>query len=94
MFCRKMSKTNIDLELLITLIESEPIIWDKTLENYKDTNLRTAAWREVCTVLREDFQEMEEKERQSYGKFLFISFILILHHLATVQLPLQKQNNL
>jgi hypothetical protein len=59
----KMSQTNIDPELLITLIESRPIIWDKTLENYKDTNLRTAAWREVCIVLREDFQEMEERER-------------------------------
>ncbi|GBP95896.1 hypothetical protein EVAR_102373_1 [Eumeta japonica] len=36
------------------------------LENYKDTNLRTAAWREVCVILREDFQEMEKKERQGY----------------------------
>ncbi|GBP66362.1 hypothetical protein EVAR_88472_1 [Eumeta japonica] len=65
-----MSQTNIDPELLITLIESRPVIWDKRLENYKDTNLRNAAWREVCIVLREDFQEIEEKERQSYAKIV------------------------
>ncbi|XP_060800955.1 uncharacterized protein LOC132901888 [Amyelois transitella] len=65
-----MSQTNIDPELLITLIEIRPILWDKTLENYKDNNLRTAAWREVCIVLREDFQELEEKERQSYAKMV------------------------
>lgn len=67
-----MSQTNIDLEILITLIENRPILWDKTLENYKENNLRTAAWREVCIVLREDFKELEEKERQSYGKFLYL----------------------
>ncbi|GBP53303.1 Mitochondrial 2-oxodicarboxylate carrier [Eumeta japonica] len=67
-FCRQMLQTNIDPGLLITLKESRPIIWDKTLENYKDTNLRTAAWREVCIVLREDFQEMEEKESQIYDE--------------------------
>lgn len=89
-----MSQTNIDPELLITLIEIRPILWDKTLENDKDNNLRTAAWCEVCIVLREDFLVVEEKE--SYGKFLylFISFILVLLLPAKVQLPLQKQNNL
>lgn len=61
----------IDVELLISLIENRPVIWDKTLETYKDKNMRSAAWREVCNALKEDFEGMEEYKRQDYGKFLF-----------------------
>lgn len=78
-----MSQTNIDPELLITLIEIRPILWDKTLENYKDNNMRTAAWREVCIALKEDFQELEEKERQSYGKFLYLFIYFVYPCIAS-----------
>ncbi|KAF9406028.1 hypothetical protein HW555_013446, partial [Spodoptera exigua] len=44
------------------------VLWDKTLEIYKDKNLRTAGWREICIILNEDFEEMEEKNRQDYAK--------------------------
>lgn len=68
-----MPQTIIEPELLISLIENRPIIWDRTLETYKDKNMRAAAWREVCNILKEDFERMEEKERQNYGKSLLKS---------------------
>lgn len=65
-----MTTKNINVENLISLVQNRPVLWDKTLEIYKDKNLRTAGWREICIILNEDFEEMEEKNRQDYGKFI------------------------
>lgn len=65
-----MTTKNINVENLISLVQNRPVLWDKTLEIYKDKNLRTAGWREICINLNEDFEEMEEKNRQDYGKFV------------------------
>lgn len=65
-----MTTKNINVENLISLVQNRPVLLDKTLEIYKDKNLRTAGWREICIILNEDFEEMEEKNRQDYGKFV------------------------
>jgi hypothetical protein len=38
-------------ELLITLVEERPAIWDKTLDCYKDKKLKESAWRGTCVIL-------------------------------------------
>lgn len=65
----------INTELLISLIEERPAIWDKTLNIYKDKNIKESAWREICVILKEGFEEKEQKERQEFGKFLLIYLI-------------------
>jgi hypothetical protein len=61
----------IDQEVLINCVEIRPVVWDKTLEIYKDKIAKAAAWREICVILKEDFEAMEQKERQDFGKYLF-----------------------
>lgn len=61
----------VEQEVLINCVESRPVLWDKTLEIYKDKIAKTAAWREICGILKEDFEAMEQKERQEFGKYLF-----------------------
>ncbi|XP_026744341.1 uncharacterized protein LOC113505729 [Trichoplusia ni] len=57
----------VEQEVLINCVESRPVLWDKTLEIYKDKIAKTAAWREICGILKEDFEAMEQKERQEFG---------------------------
>jgi len=59
----------IDTEFLISLTEERPVIWDKTLDLYKDKNLKESAWEEICVILNTDFEELEQKQRQNFGKF-------------------------
>lgn len=59
----------ISTELLIILVEERPAIWDKTLDSYKDKKLKESAWREICVTLKENFEELEQKQRQDFGKF-------------------------
>ncbi|XP_069359086.1 uncharacterized protein [Maniola hyperantus] len=57
-------------EILISLIEKRPVLWDKTLNIYKDKVAKAAAWREICVILMEDFEKLEQEERQEFGKFV------------------------
>ncbi|CAL1272148.1 unnamed protein product [Larinioides sclopetarius] len=58
----------IDNEFLISLIQERPVLWDKTLEIYRDRTATENAWREVCREIRDDFERLEEKERKNFGK--------------------------
>ncbi|XP_063630230.1 uncharacterized protein LOC134801560 [Cydia splendana] len=60
----------IDKELLISLMEQRPVLWDKTLDKYKDKTASTASWREICVILNKDFEDMEQKQRQEFGKYV------------------------
>ncbi|KOB75387.1 Uncharacterized protein OBRU01_07634 [Operophtera brumata] len=57
---------DIQAETLITLVQERPVLWDKTEDVYKDKNLKLAAWREVCLILKPNFDELDEKERKQY----------------------------
>ncbi|CAG5007173.1 unnamed protein product [Parnassius apollo] len=59
---------NIQAETLITLVQERPVLWDMTEDVYKDKNLKLAAWREVCLILKPNFDKLDEKERKQYGK--------------------------
>jgi hypothetical protein len=43
---------NIDADFLISLIEARPVLWDKTLDVFKDRIATRNAWLEVCVALK------------------------------------------
>lgn len=58
----------IDLELLITLVQQQPVIWDKTIKEYKDRTLTRNAWIDIFKQLNDTFEDMEPDEKTNYGK--------------------------
>jgi hypothetical protein len=60
--------TEVDIEILISLVESKPALWDKTAEIYKDRNETKKAWVEVCSALTDGFEEWSDNEKNSFGK--------------------------
>lgn len=65
----------IDVDLLITLVQERPVIWDKSLEEYKYKNLTLKAWEEICGSLNDDFENLDETNKKKYGKY-YISLFL------------------
>ncbi|KAI5725753.1 hypothetical protein M8J77_019743 [Diaphorina citri] len=61
---------NIDKELLISMVEARPALWDKQSGDFKDKHLKIDCWKAVCLSLNEDFDILEEKQRQEYGKLV------------------------
>lgn len=59
----------IDAEVLISLVEAKPVLWDKTLDVYKDRNATRKAWEEVCLAINPEFENISETEKNSLGKY-------------------------
>ncbi|XP_054275338.1 uncharacterized protein LOC128996970 [Macrosteles quadrilineatus] len=58
----------IDNELLIHLVQERPVLWDKTIDTFKDRNATRSAWREVCLQFRNDFDELEDNKKNAVCK--------------------------
>ncbi|KAL1509387.1 hypothetical protein ABEB36_004139 [Hypothenemus hampei] len=60
----------IDNELLIALVEERPILWDRTLEDYNNRFKALDAWKEICAIMKDGFDEISEKEQDEIGRFI------------------------
>nr|CAH7747850.1 unnamed protein product [Callosobruchus chinensis] len=63
-----MGECDIEIELMITLVQEQPIIWDRTHELYKHKNETAKAWREICSILVEEFNTADEHEKTQICK--------------------------
>ena len=57
-----MGDFEFDIELVISLVEARPVLWDKTDDIYKDRNETKKAWREVCICLKKEFEALDVKK--------------------------------
>ena len=73
-------ESEIDIDLLISLVEMKPVLWDKTLEDYKSRNLTTNAWRDVCCGLYKEFENLNEKEKNEFGNLQNIYFCFTISY--------------
>ena len=62
----KMS-SNYDTVTLIELVESRPCLWDKISEEFKDQELKSKLWLEVCSFLELNFLQLDRKEQMNVG---------------------------
>jgi len=44
---------DIGIEMLISLVENKPVLWDKTSESYKNKQLNFTAWKEICKTIHD-----------------------------------------
>jgi hypothetical protein len=63
-----MGDCEFDIDLLMTLVEAMPVLWDKMDDIYKDRNEMKKAWREVCICLQEDFKALEDVQKNAFGE--------------------------
>lgn len=64
------SQFTMDIDLLISPIESRPVLWDKTSNMYKDRNETKKEWKKVCTELNSDFNNYND-EKNKYDKLAY-----------------------
>ena len=53
-----MGDFDFGIELLISLVEMRPVLWDKTDDMYKYRNETKNARTEVCICLQENFESL------------------------------------
>ena len=65
----KMGNFESDIDLLTSLVEARPMLWDKTDDIYKDRNETKKAWREVCICLQEDFEVLGDVQKNVFVEY-------------------------
>lgn len=73
------SKIDIDffeVDLLISLIENRPILWDKTLNKFPNHNEKRKVWWKVFGLMKPEFEEFDHRKQKLIGEFL-ICYLLI-----------------
>ncbi|XP_050515313.1 uncharacterized protein LOC126890432 [Diabrotica virgifera virgifera] len=60
----------INPEDLIPLVQERGVLWDKTLDSYKEKPLKVSAWQEICCQLIPDYEDLDERERRACGKLV------------------------
>lgn len=61
---------DLDLDFLISLVEARPVLWDKSKEDYKNKNLKTEGWKDVCLNIFPSFDSMDNKEKTKLGEYI------------------------
>jgi hypothetical protein len=52
-----------DTDLLISLVEARPVLWEKTNDIYNNKKETKRAWREFCICLQEDFEVLGDVQK-------------------------------
>lgn len=64
-----MSDTDaISVSQLISLVRERPVLWDRQREVYKNRKLTKKAWAEICELLVDNYEELDEHHKKSLGK--------------------------
>ncbi|CAH1979196.1 unnamed protein product [Acanthoscelides obtectus] len=61
-------KMDINQEVLITLVQERPVIWDKTIEGYKNKRLKFDCWKEIFVQLNPAFEDLSGEEKNTFGQ--------------------------
>lgn len=59
----------INNDLLIPLVEARPVLWNKTVEDYKSRSMTAIAWRQVCGELHPDFKALSDRQKTEYSEW-------------------------
>ncbi|MPC94368.1 hypothetical protein E2C01_089535 [Portunus trituberculatus] len=59
-------EAEIDPELLISLVQERPTVWDKSREDYKSRTRTTKCWREVYIQLNPNFENLSKADKDKY----------------------------
>ena len=61
---------------LIELVQSRPYLWDTTSEEFKDRELKSKPWLEVCFFLELNVLQLDRKEQIKFAKYYKLIFIM------------------
>jgi hypothetical protein len=67
-----MGDLELDIEFLISLVETSLVLWYKKDYIVKDRIEKQKVWREVCVCLQEDFEALRDVKKK-----LLVSIALI-----------------
>lgn len=73
----QLDEFKMDVELFIIEIQNRPILWDQTIREYSNRNLKKQAWEKICDLFVEDFAVKTVKQKNEAGKQNIILYLYV-----------------
>ncbi len=55
--------SDVDIDQLISLVQSRPVLWDKTDEKYKDKFKTQEAWKTLSFEINANYEECDDNKK-------------------------------
>lgn len=68
-FVKMSGLPDVDVDRMISSVQSKPVLWDKTSEKYKDKFKTQEAWKEVYEEISKDYGELDDTKKIEFGKY-------------------------
>lgn len=68
-------RMSFDTERFIVEIQNRPCLWDSSISDYSNRNLKISCWDELVNLFKEK-DEMTVQEKKQFGKYIFINLTL------------------
>ncbi|KAF5286021.1 hypothetical protein FQR65_LT13018 [Abscondita terminalis] len=72
LFVKMSGLPDVDVDRMISSVQSKPVLWDKTSEKYKDKFKTQEAWKEVCEEISNDYGELDDTKKIEFGILRFL----------------------
>lgn len=70
-FSGKMSKKPFcDPEVVISLVEKKPVLWNKLSSTYKHKELTRVAWQDICRSIHTGYDQLNREQQFEFCKYL------------------------
>lgn len=60
--------SDVDIDLLISLVQERPCLWDSSDEGYKDKFIKQDSWKSICENIYENYNEKDATTKSKLGK--------------------------
>lgn len=66
--------SDFDIDLFISLVRERPCLWDTSNETYKDKFIKQEAWKTICEIIYDNYNEKDAIEKSKLGKLCILFF--------------------
>lgn len=71
---------DLDVDLFIAEIQKRPALYDKSLQEYAEKNIKDKLWAEVCEVMLENWKTMTPQEKREKSKLTVFCLFRTSNH--------------
>lgn len=61
-----------DTEKLISLVQSNPCLWDKSSKDYADRTLKNTCWQNIAESMHANWRELSNAQKDEKSWYLII----------------------
>lgn len=64
--------------MYLSLVQERPCLWDSSDKTYKDKFIKQDAWKTICEIIYENYNEKDATEKSKLGKSFLLNNVVLV----------------